>query len=158
NGSLTLKGCTTLAKTAVCTSVGDKKGMIKLSSLSGELGVLEGGVEKGVSFGRDEGGEDVDCGGITFKKLKNKGHGGFEPIPGGETPPPEFKLKYPIKPLLGEPEPGYTPLVNPLKFVSGTTSYFETEVCVTGEGCKGPMPSGLETEITFKNTDHVSAF
>ncbi len=134
-----------------CAS-GSKAGTIETSSLSGPLGWLD---ESSGAIGLELANEAAPGSGYVAQ-FECQGEGSFR-VHGGMiarqlndigTVTQSFTWNFAVGPFLGEPEPGYVPLVNPLEFEGGSESTLQTELNNTETGGlwlpAGGRPSGLE--------------
>jgi hypothetical protein len=106
---LTFGKCTTLGKTVPCENV--KKGTIETNALDGVLAEVEGKVG---TILKPETGEffvEFTCPGV-FPKIRVKGSVFGEQTGDINTISKESQGVYTVGPFLGEPFPGYTPVVN----------------------------------------------
>jgi hypothetical protein len=144
---------------APCQNAGGMVGTIKTNVLAGELGYLSmTGPAVGISLANESSPgagylAEFECTGLAKIRIHGALIGQILGIINKIGK--ESQVVYSVGPYLGEPSPGYTPLVNPPAFLSGTIGVLLTELNGPETGNvwapPGGLPSGLEALATNKH-------
>jgi hypothetical protein len=156
---ITLSKCKILG--GPCKTEGGKLETITTEALEGELGWLShGGLVAGLALTSEaEPGVGIiasfECEGFAKERWIGSIIATIAPV---EELSKESTLTYAVGPYLGEVEPGYTPLTNPIEFEGSSTRHlFSTELNGPETGNKwepvGGLPSGWEGVLANKGED-----